>query len=54
MESQKRPLLQSENGNIQLSEMLESRKAFYEQADFIVSAESLNLKYFQTIMQAFG
>ena len=53
-ESQKRPLLQSENGNIQLSEMLERRKAFYEQADFIVSAESLNLKYFQTIMQAFG
>jgi shikimate kinase len=53
-ESQKRPLLQSENWNIQLSEMLERRKAYYEQADFIVSAESLNLKYFQTIMQAFG
>jgi shikimate kinase len=53
-ESQKRPLLQSENWQIKLSEMLDLRKSYYEQADFIVSAESLNLKYFQTIMQAFG
>lgn len=53
-EQQKRPLLNSNNRQEELAEMLEKRKAFYEQADFIVSAESLSLKYFQTIVKALG
>jgi shikimate kinase len=51
-EQQKRPLLNSNNRQEELAKMLEKRKDFYEQADFIVSAESLSLKYFQTIVKA--
>lgn len=53
-ETQKRPLLQREDWQKELSDLLEQRQPFYEQANFIVSAESLSLKYFQTIMKAFG
>ena len=52
-EYQKRPLLNNNNRQDELAAMLEKRRALYEQADFIVSAESLSLKYFETIINAF-
>lgn len=51
-EHQKRPLLNNNNRQEEIAAILETRRSFYEQADFIVSAESLTVKYFQTIINA--
>lgn len=52
-ENKQRPLLQIADWKNELSEIFEKRKSFYEQADFIVSVESLTVNYFQTIINAF-
>lgn len=49
-EVQKRPLLQLPNWQVKLNEMLHTRAAVYEQADYILNAALLSVQDFEAIL----